>query len=657
MPMAVHKRAAAGRPKSRSANRVKPSAAGRLEVLLAVLPFARISEPVIGVSILKAATEEAGFPAVVRYFNLDFAQQCGVEAYHHIESMFGSHSLVGDWVFAEALYGEQAPAANRFLDYLRADYSRLEDGIYYGARFNGGRNFTEYIEQDLWPELLRARQLACDCARRWADEILACAPRVVGFTSSALQACSCLAVARHLKQSARPPIVIFGGPNCHEELGHNWLRCFSWIDYVCNGEGDEVFPVFLRQVLRSEGSPPIAGILSRSGRRSLPPRPVADLDRTPIPDYSDYFQQRDKSSIAAEIPGGRRLPLETSRGCWWGEKLQCTFCGDNETGIAYRSKSPARVIREIAHLAATYQCGNFGGVDDAMDRKHIHTVFPNLAASKSKFHFNFQTRPELSRDDLETLVQGGVGMVQPGIESFSDTVLRLMRKGTTGLRNIQLLRTCQEVGMAVGWRILYGIPGEPVSEYERTANLVPLLTHMTPPLGAVAIQLKRFSPHWRNPDIYGLTDLRPSASYSCIYPFAAEQLNGIACHFGFEYGDGREPFQYSRSLRREVGEWIRAWQTNDGGHPRLDLRITGDEARITDTRSCAVRLTHRLTGLTAKLYVMCGTVQSENALLREFRTQSSDSAVRETIAQLVASKLLVEDNQRYLRLAVAPWPR
>ncbi len=628
----------------------------RCDVLLAVLPFADVSQPVLGVSILKAAAAEAGFPVGVRYFDLDFAEKTGLRLYRRIASFFASHTLMGDWIFAEVLYGKRLPSADRFLAHLRADYARWEDGIFYGVRFSGGRTFMQYVEQDLWPELLRVRKLAGESVEGWAQEILAQEPRVVGFTTSSQQACSCLAVARRLKKSPNPPIIIFGGPNCHEEMGRHWLNCFPWIDYVCNGEADDAFPSFLRKVLRQDDGESIPGILSRRKNTSSPdPQPLSDLDRSPIPDYSDYFEQLHGSELHAAI-GAPSLPLETSRGCWWGEKCQCVFCGDHRRSIVYRSKSAPRILREIKSLADKYQVSSFVCVDDAMDRKHIEMVYRPLAEDGSNHSLYYQTRPELTRDELRTLLAGGVNVIQPGIESFSDAVLRLMRKGATGLRNVQLLRCCREVGIGVSWRILYGFPGEPVAEYDRMTKLVPLLTHLTPPLGTVQIDLKRFSPHWLDPEHYGLTGVQPWPSYSYVYPFRRRKLDGIACFFAFQYADGRKPFEYSRPLRGEVGKWMELWQTPDKSNPHLDLRVAGEEVVITDTRPCAVRPTHRLGGLTAKVLLQCDSVQSFNALRRAFGQQAGDAAVEKSLEKLVADKLLIEDGGRYLNLAVKVQP-
>ena len=94
------------------------------------------------------------------------------------------------------------------------------------------------------------------------------------------------------------------------------------------------------------------------------------------------------------------------------------------------------------------------------------------------------------------------------------------------------------------------------------------------------------------------------------------------------------------------------WQTPDGSHPCLDMRVAGDDVVITDTRPCAVRHTHRLRGLAAKIYRQCEAVQSLGVLLKKFQTHASDAAVKKTLQTLVANKLLIEDDGRYLRLAI-----
>ena len=77
-----------------------------------------------------------------------------------------------------------------------------------------------------------------------------------------------------------------------------------------------------------------------------------NLDTLPIPDYDDYIDALASSPAAADVTP--MLMLETSRGCWWGEKHHCTFCGLNGLTMAFRSKTPERVIEEIETLRSRY---------------------------------------------------------------------------------------------------------------------------------------------------------------------------------------------------------------------------------------------------------------------------------------------------------------
>ena len=621
------------------------------DVLFAVVPFAMVSEPVLPVSILKAVATNAGFSTAVRYFSFDFAERIGPELYNQITIAWGARPLIGDWIFAESLYGNRLPSPRRYWAHLRKYYFASEEELPKGRRRKLVMPTAEYLAEHVWPGVLEARKLAPEFVERWADEIQAMGPRVVAFTSTCIQACSCLAVARRLKKNPRPPVIIVGGPSCHMELGWNWLRCFPWIDYVCTGEGEDVFPLFLRKVLCQGQTEPIPGILGRHDRRLSVPPPLRDLDQSPVPDHSDYFEQLARSHLPSKgvLPD---LPLESSRGCWWGEKCQCVFCGDPPNGLAYRSKSASRVLVEIRGFEKKYRFGHFHGVDEVLDKRHIGAVFGKLGRSRSRPPIAYQVRADLTRNELRTLYAGGVKHLAPGIESLSNAMLRLMRKGPLPSATFNCSAGVRKSDCGRGGTSSWGFPGEPVSEYERMTKLLPLLTHLRPPADVVPLALTRFSPHRFNAQQFGLTDLRPWPSYAFAYPFDQRKLEGIAYHFIFRYADGRRPSEYTGRLRRQVDGWANLWQTPDGSHPSLDKWVIGNDVVITDTRRCAVRRTHRLRGLEARIYQQCDAVQSLSTLLRVFHGHASDADLTETLRRLVADKLMVEDEGKYLSLAV-----
>lgn len=50
-----------------------------------------------------------------------------------------------------------------------------------------------------------------------------------------------------------------------------------------------------------------------------------NLDDLPLPNYDDYFRQIRDNNFNIDF----WLNVESSRGCWWGWKNQCKFCGVN----------------------------------------------------------------------------------------------------------------------------------------------------------------------------------------------------------------------------------------------------------------------------------------------------------------------------------------
>ena len=622
-----------------------------LDLLLVVMPFGSVCEPPLGVSLLKAAAGAAGFSAGVRHFQLDFAALVGPDRCGIVPSAMGSGSLAGDWIFAEALFGEKTPDPQRYLDQLVEDYGRRDDGVYYGVDFGEGRNFLSCLREEIIPLLQSLRAEASGFVARCAEEILTLRPRVVGFSISCHQACACLAVARRLKEAERPPVALVGGPSCHGDMARQWVRSFPWVDYVCAGEGDEVVPELLGRLLSDDDVEPPPGVLRRgSDRNALVVPRVADLNRLPLPDFSDYFEQRER--ILGPLPARRALPLETSRGCWWGEKSQCAFCGDVPGLVAYRSKSPERVLRELHDLTEAYACRSVLLVDDVLDRRYPEQVFAALKAEGSPLALSAQVRADMTRADLRALRAAGMRQIQPGIESLSDSVLRLMHKGTSRLRNLRFLRWAREMEMAVAWNILYGFTGESESEYVELAREIPLFVHLQPPCGVVWIALKRFSPYWREPDRYGLKDVRPSPSYACIYPFPEADLRNLAFFFDYEYVEPRQPLEYSRPLRQAVGDWLRLWEAPEALLPKLTGSREGDAVVVSDTRPCARAASHHLDGAASEVLLCCDAGHTRAWLHRRLASRWAAAAVDVALDDLQAAGLVVPAGRSFLSLVV-----
>jgi ribosomal peptide maturation radical SAM protein 1 len=498
-------------------------------------------------------------------------------------------------------------------------------------------------------EILEARRCRAHFIEECVRRILSYQPRLVGFTTTFHQTCACLAVARRLKEFAVPPLVIFGGANCEGEMGLQMIRSFPWIDFVSTGEADLTFHPFVKHFLETGHFSSRPGILKRDDELSFPPR-VQNMDELHIPDYANYFERVESSPSKSQLtPAGL---VETSRGCWWGAKNHCTFCGLNGETMAFRSKSPNRAFQEFIALSKTYGVNRLHCVDNILDVGYIKTLFPRLAESGVKLDLFYEVKSNLRYDQIATLRAGGVRMIQPGIESFSNQVLRLMKKGCTALHNIQLLRWCEELGIEVGWNLLAGFPGESAGEYERQAELIPLLTHLPPPVSCVVVRLDRFSPFYLRADEFGMRRIRPTSAYYHVFPLGRRELLKLAYFFDFDYADCRNPYEYLAPVHAEVERWRAIRQPSKTSQVRLDAFYHQAGFTIEDTRPVAEVGKHQLTGLAAQIYSRCDSMRSLADLNRSLPSTADESQLRQALSELVAARLMIEMDEQYLSLAV-----
>jgi ribosomal peptide maturation radical SAM protein 1 len=613
----------------------------QVDVAFVVVPFADVERPAIGVSLLSAELQQAGFSSCVEYVNFDLAADIGLQLYTRISESLPTESLVGEWLFAHLVSAEEElPSDEQYT----------------------GQILSKFASPALIAEIRAARRVTRGFVERCAQRLLDINPRVVGFSTTFHQTCCCLAVARLLKEHSRPPIVAFGGANCEGAMGQQLIRSFPWIDYVCTREGDIAFPALVNQLLRGDeghqipGVPgdrrrQIPGILSRENCNVLTtPDLVRNLDDLPTPDYRDYFERLRASEGVLQVKP--ELLIETSRGCWWGAKHHCTFCGLNGDTMHFRSKSAKRAFAELRTLVQEYGVFKVDCVDNILDLKYLDTLFPMLAEAALGVELFYEVKANLRQSQVKRLHAGGVRSVQPGIESFSNEVLRIMRKGCTGLQNIQLLRWCAEESIAVAWNILAGFPGEPISEYTRMEKLIPLLTHLQPPSSCSPIRLDRFSPLFTRAAELGIARIRPNPAYYYVFPFGSRELAQLAYFFDFDYPDGREPGRYLQGVRREVDNWIVAY-SDSTSPPRLDaIGGSPDELTILDTRRCAVRAEHRLQGVHAYVYGSCDTARTRETLAAESVPRFNRRCIDRAIDELLSDNLMVEMEGRYLSLAV-----
>ena len=73
--------------------------------------------------------------------------------------------------------------------------------------------------------------------------------------------------------------------------------------------------------------------------------PVTNFQASPMPDYGDWFEEVQRLALRHRIEVRTEvLPVEASRGCWWGQHAHCIFCGIDEEALKYRYKPSGAVL-------------------------------------------------------------------------------------------------------------------------------------------------------------------------------------------------------------------------------------------------------------------------------------------------------------------------
>ena len=603
-------------------------------VLIVNMPFSNLRWPNLGPSLLKAALTRRGIGSDLAYFNFDFAERIGIDNY----------CWIADY-FAFVLGGERLFAKHYFSDRLPDD-----DSYYRDVLLDADRGFTDRDRADYRSLQRHVEPFLADCAASvdWTGYA------VVGFAASFQQTMPSICLARRIKQINPDVKIIFGGAACEGEMGLELLRRFAPVDYVFLGEADLTFPPVVEEILAGKEPDLPPGVIGRESN-DVAPDPALfmtrDMDALPYPDFDDYFARTERSPLEDDVHS--LLFFETSRGCWWGQKHHCKFCGLNGGRLAYRGKTPARAVDELRYLVERHGIHQACSADNILDWRYFDSFLPMLKDADIDLAFVYEMKTNLTRPRVETLLAAGLGAAQLGIETFITPLLKMIGKGANALQNLQTLKWFSEAGIEVKWNILYGFPGENPDDYAGLAELVPSLVHLAPPLAVGRVRMDRFAPYFEDPAANGMINARPNRAFKYVYPFADESLRRLAYYYEYDYADGRNPTDYAAEALAAIDRWqqlkgtvtLRQWDRPDG------VLI------ITDTRPLAAVFQRRLTGLARELYLYCDTGRSLKRILDFAARQTGEGAVDEAavkrfLEEWIDDRIMVYVDGRYLSLAL-----
>ena len=282
---------------------------------------------------------------------------------------------------------------------------------------------------------------------------------IIGLSCMANLLPFAILAARELRRQYPNCTLIFGGvgPKGVEE---SLLERFKWIDIIYRGEGEIGAPLLLQALKERQSLDRVPNITYRKGG-VIVSNPecarVRDLDSLPFPAY-------EKTRLDSYQAHG----LIASRGC----PYPCEFCSVmpfwNRVSTV---RSPKNVVREMRWLHDRHGADYFLFQDEYfLSSKSWMLAFCRaLKAARLGVRWKSYGRVNLvDRQVMEAMADAGCVQLRFGIESGSDRVLNMIRKGFTAAQATKMVGLAGRIFPEVETFFIWGFPFETAEDFHQT---------------------------------------------------------------------------------------------------------------------------------------------------------------------------------------------
>jgi ribosomal peptide maturation radical SAM protein 1 len=395
----------------------------------------------------------------------------------------------------------------------------------------------------------------------------------------------------------------------------------------------------------------LAGKLLHNVKSSKP----INLDESPAPDYCDFYSDveelRAEHLVSVTVT---TLPVESSRGCWWGQVHHCTFCGIDDETMRFRNKKPETVGRMLDHMGEMYPNMLFRFSDYILPRSYYRSLLPSLAAKGGKHKLHWEIKANVRADEVQLMKKAGIIAVQPGIESFSTPVLRKMDKGVSAIQNILTIKLFAEADVVVNYNILFGFPDDDPNDYRELLRTIPCLYHLPPPTSYIPIQITRYAPLQANPVRWGIfKELRADLPYKTIFSEAFRQERGFVLEkyaYVFE-----TPYEFQADCSRvyglliyQVAHWLESYNKREVG---LSYEFSPSGVTYRDSRYQSDEVVLYFGPIHAKIQALVSDQICTSDQLVSAVSQDSRADVLSALDEMHAARVLFREGNKYVGLA------
>lgn len=271
----------------------------------------------------------------------------------------------------------------------------------------------------------------------------------------------------------RPNIPIWVGNSIASSIPELLLRT-TQADVAVIGEGEITAKELAKITAQGGDLDTVAGIYYKKNGKIVktPPRPlVEDLDTLPRPAY-DLFDQEIYMKGAHSVIGERVFCVGVSiRGC----PHHCTYCYHAYHGTRIRCQSARRMIDDISYAKSKYDFDGFGWTDDTFTANHkrLYEFCDLLKREKINAQWGCTARVnDITEDLLKRMKSAGCVWLGFGIESGSQKILDIVKKGVKAEQAKKAIVLCKKVGIIPGISLMINNVGETRETVQETVSFI-----------------------------------------------------------------------------------------------------------------------------------------------------------------------------------------
>ena len=303
---------------------------------------------------------------------------------------------------------------------------------------------------------------------------LSCMANLLPFTILAMKA---------LRAKYPKAVLVMGGVGS-KGVEEQMLSRYPWIDVLCRGEGELTAPDLLDALRSGRDLSHVPGISYRGSDG----RPHHNQDRERISDLDGIgYPAWEKVDLSRYAGYG----MMTSRGC----PYPCTFCSVAPVwNLQSSSRSPKNIVAEmeVLHKDAGVKLFLFQDEFFVSGKRHVMEFCRELRKTGLPLQWKAFGRVNLMDSEMmHAMGDCGCLELRFGIESGSDRILKIVRKGFTSQQVLEIVPKAVEIFPRVDTFYIWGFPFETMEDFNQSlfqmvsfrmmgARLLPSLLSLLP---------------------------------------------------------------------------------------------------------------------------------------------------------------------------------